>query len=237
MSKLCKQLTPDAMDISPADSEHYYTVAFNNVTRRYGKEFTWETKVKIMGTKSSVYSRMVVEELSLPLTPEQFLHMLEEEYPKVFPLVNMLPGVERLLNHLHSHNIPMAIASSSRQDSFEQKTSKFGPEWRSLFHHFVLASDDPEVKESKPAPDTFLVCRSRFDEPLPALNECIVFEDSVSGALAGCRAGCQVVMIPDPRLHVASYLDKHSDLRPCQILSSMEAFQPEFFGLPPLPSQ
>lgn len=219
-----------------SDSEHYYTVAFNNVVSRYGKEFTWPLKVKIMGTKAAVYSRMIVDDLSLPITPEEFIEMVEQEYPKLFPLVKMMPGVERTLHHLHSHKVPMAIASSSRKDSFEQKTSHFGTQWRSLFHHFVLASDDPEVKNSKPAPDTFLVCRSRFDPPLPAPEECIVFEDSVSGVLAGCRAGCQVVWIPDARLDVASYLKKEPELRPCLILESMEQLKPELFHLPPFAS-
>ena len=218
-----------------SDSEHYYSVAMNNIAQRYGKEFTWATKVKIMGTTAKTYSKIVVEDLALPLTPEEYLALLDEEYPKVFPLVNMMPGVERLLEHLHKNKVPMAIASSSKKLSFEQKTQKFSPEWRNRFHHILLASDEPLVKKSKPAPDTFLICRDRFDPPLPDDQKCLVFEDSVSGSLAGCRAGMQVVMVPDPRLDVASYLAKEPELRPCQVIKSLEDFKPEDFGLPPFP--
>lgn len=35
----------------------------------------------------------------------------------------------------------------------------------SLFSHVVFASDDPEVRTSKPAPDVFVVCARRFPDP------------------------------------------------------------------------
>lgn len=213
------------------DSEHYYAVAMDNVAQRYGKRFTWETKKKIMGTTSKIYSKIVVDDLSLPISPEEFMRQLDEEYPKVFPLCNLMPGVQKLLDHLKKHKIPMAIASSSKRDSFEQKTSHFGPEFQKYFHHVLLASDEPEVKNSKPAPDTFLVAVKRFN-PVPANDHCLVFEDSVAGAIAGCRAEMQVVWIPDPRMDVASNLAKEKDLKPTQILHSMTEFKPEDFGLP-----
>lgn len=217
------------------DSEHYYAVAMDNVAQRYGKRFTWETKVKIMGTTAKTYSKIVVDDLKLPITPDELMRQLEVEYPKVFPLVRLMPGVQELLDHLKNHNIPMAIASSSKRTSFEQKTEHFGPEFKKYFHHVVLASDEPEVKHSKPAPDTFLVCRKRFD-PVPKNSECLVFEDSVAGVVAGVRAGMPVVWIPDPRVQVDSLLATEADLKPTQILSSMAQFKPEDFGLPPFDS-
>lgn len=210
-------------------------MATNNVTQRYGKEFTWSTKVKCMGATTDVVAKIVINDLDLPLTPEEYIEQLNEEYPKVFSLCQFMPGVERLLQHLKKHNIPMAIATSSKQSSFDLKTEKFGPEWREYFHHILLAPEEPLVKKSKPAPDTFLVCRDKFDLPLPDHNKCLVFEDAPFGALAGCRAGMQVVMVPDPRLDVDLWLNQEPELRPCQVIKSLEDFKPEDFGLPPFP--
>lgn len=190
-----------------------------------------------MGTTAMQGAEIVIDKMNLPLKPEEFMKMADEEYLKVFPLVQMLPGVERLLDHLRNNKVPMAIASSSKRISFELKTKKFGEKFQPgyYFHHILLASDDPDVKKGKPAPDTFLICRQRFN-PVPEINACLVFEDSVSGAIAGCRAGMQTVMIPDLRLDVEESMRQNPDLKPCLVLPSMLDFKPEAFGLPPFPN-
>jgi len=219
------------MDGLLLDTELLYDVAFDTIAQRYGKKFTWETKKKIMGTTAKTYCRIIVEDLQLPMTPDEFMSLCDEEYPKVFARAQLMPGVDKLLKHLKKHKIPTAIASSSKKDSFHQKTDKFGSKFQSYFHHILLASDEPEVKNSKPAPDTFLVCRDRFN-PKPESKDCLVFEDSTAGVLSGLRAEMQVVWIPDTRLDPQECLDKDPELKPTQVLKTMEDFHPEDFGLP-----
>lgn len=186
----------------------------------------------MMGTTAKVYSKIAVDDMQLPITPDEFLKLCDEEYPKVFAKCNIMPGVERLLDHLSKHKIPCCIASSSKRESYHQKTDKFGPKFQNYWHHVLLASDEPEVKQSKPAPDTFLVAKNRFNPP-PESTKCLVFEDSTAGVVSGCRAGMQVVWVPDPRLDVDECMDNDPELKPTQILKSMEDFAPEDFGLPP----
>ena len=73
-------------------------------------------------------------------------------------------GAERLLRHLHSKGVPIALATSSSRENYELKTQRHKHVFE-LFSHIVTGSSDPEVKRGKPAPDIFLICASRFPEP------------------------------------------------------------------------
>lgn len=99
----------------------------------------------------------------------------------------------------------------------------------SLFLHKVCGSSDPEVKNGKPAPDIFLVAASRFKDK-PRTEHCLVFEDAPNGVSAARAAGMQVVMVPDSHVPIEMCSDA------TQVLSSLENFKPEQFGLPPFPN-
>lgn len=52
----------------------------------------------------------------------------------------LLPGALRLLQHLASHNIPFAIATSTPRATFDKKMSK-KPELRALLKHVVCGDE------------------------------------------------------------------------------------------------
>ena len=96
--------------------------------------------------------------------------------------------------------------------------------WFSQFKQ-IVRGDDPELKEGKPAPDIFLIAAKRLGvEPA----ECLVFEDAPSGMEAALAAGMSVVVVPDPNMDHSQYQNAS------QIISSLENFDPEYWGLPSL---
>lgn len=213
------------MDGLLLDTETLYTEAYNRVIQQYGKVYTWEHKVQIMGFKGNEAAKTLIDILELPVTQQDFENQLQNIYPQIFPGCNMMPGAEKLLRHLKDNKIPIALATSSCQESSDLKTQKWKQVFE-LFDHKVFGGSDPEVSKGKPNPDIFIVAAGRFpDNPSP--SKCLVFEDSPNGVEAALAAGMQVVMVPDPNL------PKNLTEKGTLVIKSLEDFKPESFGLPP----
>ena len=99
------------------------------------------------------------------------------------------PGIYDLLDYLEAQGIPAAIASSSPMDAIEKHLSA-----ANLLHRFQKVCSAHSIPNGKPAPDIYLLAAAELGlKP----EECLALEDSPTGILAGYRAGCLPVMIPD----------------------------------------
>ncbi|XP_060644961.1 probable pseudouridine-5'-phosphatase isoform X2 [Drosophila nasuta] len=213
------------MDGLLLDTERIYEEVTRQIAGSYGRQYTVATRFHLMGTTDQRSAEIAIDECQLPLTVPEYLKRYHKMCSERMSNVPLLKGAERLLRHLHANKVPFALATSSGAEMVELKTRKHR-ELFDLFNHRVCGSSDKEVKNGKPAPDIFLIAADRFaDKPEPA--NCLVFEDSPNGVTAGESAGMQVIMVPDSRLSP----DRCSHAT--QVLSSLEDFQPELFGLPP----
>jgi len=95
------------------------------------------------------------------------------------------PGLTAFLKELHKHDVLCAVASSSLREGVENKLKILGI--KQYFSTIVTGSD---VQMHKPHPDTYLLAMTRLGLPP---DDCIVFEDSITGVEAGRAAGCRVV--------------------------------------------
>jgi len=120
---------------------------------------------------------------------------------KMWPTVNILPGVRKLVHHLKTHNIPIAVATSSRRHKYELKITNL---W-DVFGQFegkVVCSDDKQFNmRGKPNPDIFITAAREMlgrnvghpeeectTDHLQERAQGLVFEDSLPGVQAGKRA-------------------------------------------------
>ncbi|RCI00525.1 Pseudouridine-5'-phosphatase [Rhizopus azygosporus] len=214
------------MDGLLLDTERVYTEVTQQILDKYanGVKFTWDVKSKLMGKTGDESAAMVVKTYNLPMTTQEYLKITSIIQEDLFPHAKVLPGVERLIRHLHAHKIPMAVATSSTRSKFELKTSLN----KELFEMFdaIICGDDAEIKNGKPAPDLFLAAQRRLGNP-PAEN-CLVFEDAINGVQAAINAKMNVVWIPDENIRKLAD-DEHGATI---VLDSMEDFIPELFFLP-----
>lgn len=78
-------------------------------------------------------------------------------------------GVKKLIEHLHKHNIPIGLATSSSRETYELKVQNHR-ELFELLSYKTWGSSDPEVKRGKPYPDIFIVASKKFPDK-PSLNK------------------------------------------------------------------
>ena len=105
---------------------------------------------------------------------------------KSFPLK---PYVHEIFAYLKEQEIPMALASSTREESVMRMLGDAG-----LTENFDAIICGDMVSHSKPHPEIFLTAAARL--VIPPEN-CYVIEDSYNGIRCAHNAGMHPIMVPD----------------------------------------
>jgi pseudouridine 5'-phosphatase len=211
------------MDGTLIDTESIYEQVHFNLCQKYGKVLTEEMNMKLLGTPTEKGLKLLIDELGIPTTFEEFHNEYKNIARRSFIKVPLMKGAERLIRHLHHHKIPMAIATNSERNAVDMKFKLFGDLFTSLIDHVVTVED---VSRGKPDPEIYNLALSKFPNP-PHPSKCLAFEDSVQGVAAARAANMQCVMTPDPRV------SQEKLQQATLVLKSLEDFRPELFGLPP----
>lgn len=163
----------------------------------------WELKRQILGLRGSEWGPIVMQYAAqhwqVPsssshavVTVEELWTGWERHLNDLCAGVQACPGATALVSALAAHNIPMAIATSSRRAAVTKKATNHA----NMFQHLPVIVAGEAVQNGKPAPDIYVeAARQLGVDP----TRCLVVEDALTGVRAGRAAGCTVVAVPDAR--------------------------------------
>lgn len=179
------------MDGLMFDTERVFGEAWDYAGEQMGIGRAGYMIYKTLGMNASVAAPIWEAEFGESYRPEElrrhtkaFLTRYYEEHP-----VPVKPGLYALLDYLRDKNCKMAVASSSPRREVERHLESAGV---SRYFAGIVCGD--MVERSKPAPDIYHRACALLGAPP---EDCLALEDSKSGLLAACRAGCRPVMVPD----------------------------------------
>ncbi|HAI47592.1 MAG TPA: HAD family phosphatase [Stenotrophomonas sp.] len=99
------------------------------------------------------------------------------------------PGIVALLELLRAHDVPRAVATSTRQPRASRKLQSCG-----LLPFFDTVVTSSDVAHPKPAPDIYLLAAQKLGkDPV----RCLALEDSPAGIRAAVGAGMTAIQVPD----------------------------------------
>jgi len=118
----------------------------------------------------------------------------EKVIDKVIELIvkkgEILPGVIQTIEHFHSKNYPLAIASASSMRIIDAVTEKL-----KIKKYFTIIHSAEFEEYGKPHPAVFISTAKKLNV-LP--QNCLVFEDSLNGVIAAKAARMNVIAVPEP---------------------------------------
>uniref|UniRef100_A0A5B6ZDW2 riboflavin kinase n=1 Tax=Davidia involucrata TaxID=16924 RepID=A0A5B6ZDW2_DAVIN len=187
---------------------------------KHGKVLDKEKEDMRLGMTMRESAMAIIKDYDLPLPPDRFIQEIMPMYREKWVQAKALPGANRLIMHLHKHEVPFAIASNSIRDNIDTKISH-QEGWKEFFA-VIIGSD--QVKSGKPSPDVFLEAANKMGVDAVC---CLVIEDSLVGVKAAKAAGMKVVAVPSIQRNTDQFSIADS------VLQSLLEFQPELWGLPP----
>jgi beta-phosphoglucomutase len=176
------------------DTAKYHYLAWKRLAKGLGFDFTEHDNERLKGV-SRVDSLKILLSIGHVEKTDQEIEVLASiknqwyvEYISQLTPNEILPGTYEFLRFLKSHDIPVAIGSSSKNARLILKC--IGLE--SAFNSIV---DGNRIAKAKPDPEVF----TKAAEDLGVnYSECIVFEDAFTGIEAAKNAGMKSVGIGEP---------------------------------------
>lgn len=168
-------------------SNPYHKIALHQFCEKYGYHLTEEElRARIYGRTNKQW---ITNLFGRTLSAEELEYYAEEKEGMFRELmkndIQPLAGLRDFLDQLNQHQLARAIGTSAPRSNVDFVMTR-----TQLTEYFPTILDDSFVEHGKPHPEIYLKCAAALGY---APENCIVFEDSLSGVAAGKDSGAKVV--------------------------------------------
>ena len=178
------------MDGTLFDTEKLYRQAWLDVVAEFGEEKNYDLPTAISGSNLGEESYKVIRRFYPNIDAEAYLaRVLVEVQAAAEKNLELMTGVEEILNFFQTADVKMAVASSAPVATIEKNLAR-----ANLRGYFEVVVGGDKVANGKPAPDIFLLAAKELNLPP---SDCYIFEDSFNGIRSAAAAGGVAIMIPD----------------------------------------
>ena len=176
------------MDGLLVDSEPEWLKSESEISAAYGYQWTSQDQVACLGGPLSRIGQYMHEKCNQAETPDFFTRkIVEVQSEKMRSHTPFMPGAYELVKDLQKNGVKTGLVSASPRIIVDAVLDNVGAE---LFP-FSISSDD--VERTKPHPDAYLKAAQLTNS---AIENCLVFEDSLTGIGAATSSGAWLVAVP-----------------------------------------
>lgn len=171
-----------------------------------------EVKEKIHGINIEILERLFGDRYS-PADRVRISDEKEEAYRNIFfPEMKLIDGLMDFLQEMHQAGIPMAVGTAAPGNN-----ANFVVDSLNIRDYFTGVFHAGDVQNGKPDPEVFEKAAASMGLDS---SECLIFEDTVTGAEAAKRANAQAIIITTTHApsefahfnHILMFIDNYVNL-------------------------
>lgn len=177
------------MDGLLIDSGSIWKDGYNKVLSQYGLDFTDASYFRTAGMRlDEAISFWSSEGLFDAAKNESVAEQIRTYVLETIISCPYMPGAELFLKQVSDMHVPVGLVTATERKIVDAVVEHKG--WHQYFDCVVSGSD---VVIPKPDPTAYLHAAKVLETPI---HDCLIFEDSVPGILAGVRSGGYTIAVP-----------------------------------------
>lgn len=170
------------------DSEPIWLESESEITAPYGYSWGAPDQIACLGGPLSRVGEYMFERCNGVESPAWFTQrLIDTQCAKLRGKTPLMPGAIELVHELQSHGVATGLVSASPRIIVDAVLQNLGG------NPFPLSISSDDVVRTKPHPDAYLLAAK---ETGVEITNCLIFEDSLTGAAAATASGAWLIAVP-----------------------------------------